>query len=156
MNFPINVNSIRLPESVGGVQLPQGLNNLDLNNLNLNDLNLNELREQLPEELAGIRLDGTASAPRELDGIRNMGPMAPRVSGMGGPSFGSLLSSAIKSVDESMKTADQSGQDFLAGKTDNVHDVMINMQRAQLSFQMLVEIRNKAVEAYQELSRMQI
>ena len=77
MNFPINVNSIRLPESVGGVQLPQGLNNLDLNNLNLNDLNLNELREQLPEELAGIRLDGTASAPRELDGIRNMGPMAP-------------------------------------------------------------------------------
>lgn len=73
-----------------------------------------------------------------------------------GDSFADMLTKAVNSVDESMKGAEQSMQDFVAGKTDNVHDVMINMQRAQLSFQMMVEVRNKAIEAYQELSRMQI
>jgi len=71
-------------------------------------------------------------------------------------SFADMLSNAVGSVDQTMKTSEQSIQDFATGKTDNVHEVMINMQRAQLSFQMMVEIRNKAIETYQEISRMQI
>lgn len=71
-------------------------------------------------------------------------------------SFGDMLTDAIQSVDDSMKTSEASVQDFVAGKTDNIHDVMITMQQAQLSFQMMVEVRNKMVETYQELSRMQI
>ncbi|SHG15118.1 flagellar hook-basal body complex protein FliE [Fodinibius roseus] len=71
-------------------------------------------------------------------------------------SFADALSNAINSVDETMKTSDQQVQDFIAGESDNVHDVMISMQRAQMSFEMMVEIRNKAVETYQEISRMQI
>ena len=71
-------------------------------------------------------------------------------------SFSDMLSRAVNSVDETMKTSEQSIQDFAAGKTENVHEVMINMQRAQLSFQMMVEMRNKAIETYQEISRMLI
>lgn len=71
-------------------------------------------------------------------------------------SFADVLSNAINSVDETMKTSNQQVQAFIAGETDNVHDVMISMQRAQISFEMMVEIRNKAVETYQEISRMQI
>ncbi|MDI6401987.1 flagellar hook-basal body complex protein FliE [Balneolaceae bacterium ANBcel3] len=71
-------------------------------------------------------------------------------------SFSDMLSRAIGSVDQAMKTSEQGIQDFAAGRTENVHDVMINMQKAQLSFQLMVEIRNKAIEAYQEISRMQI
>ena len=71
-------------------------------------------------------------------------------------SFADMLTRAVGSVDQTMKTSEQSMQDFAAGKTENVHEVMINMQRAQLSFQMMVEIRNKAIETYQEISRMQI
>lgn len=70
--------------------------------------------------------------------------------------FADMLTNAINGVDETMKTSEQSMQDFVAGKTDNVHDVMINMQRAQLSFQMMVEVRNKVIDTYQEISRMQI
>lgn len=76
--------------------------------------------------------------------------------GEGKETFSDLLSRAINGVDETMKESDQNIQDFVAGKTDNVHDVMISMQRAQTSFQMMVEVRNKAVEAYNEISRMQI
>jgi flagellar hook-basal body complex protein FliE len=71
-------------------------------------------------------------------------------------SFGDMLIRAVNSVDQTMKESDQNVQDFIAGKTDNVHDVMISMQRAQISFQLMVEIRNKAIETYHEISRMQI
>ncbi len=71
-------------------------------------------------------------------------------------SFADMLTRAVGSVDQTMKTSEQSIQDFAAGKTENVHEVMINMQRAQLSFQLMVEMRNKAIETYQEISRMQI
>ena len=71
-------------------------------------------------------------------------------------SFADMLTDAISGVDESMKNSEKNMQDYVAGKTDNVADVMISMQRAQLSFQMMVEIRNKAIDTYNEISRMQI
>lgn len=73
-----------------------------------------------------------------------------------GDSFAEMLGGAIQSVDETMKESDQVTADFVAGKTENVHDVMIAMQRSQVSFQMMVEIRNKVLDAYHEISRMQI
>jgi flagellar hook-basal body complex protein FliE len=71
-------------------------------------------------------------------------------------SFADMLTRAINGVDETMKTSDQNVQNYVSGKTDNVHEVMISMQRAQLSFQLMVEVRNKAIETYNEISRMQI
>lgn len=71
-------------------------------------------------------------------------------------SFADELSKAIGSVDDAMKASEQTTEDFIAGRTENVHEVMISMQKAQLSFQMMVEVRNKAIEAYNEISRMQI
>mgnify|MGYP001230184080 CR=1 FL=1 len=73
-----------------------------------------------------------------------------------GNSFGNMLSDAIQGVDDQMKSSATAVQDLVMGKTDNVHDVMIEMQKAQLSFQMMVEVRNKVIETYQEISRMQI
>ncbi|MEX2601691.1 MAG: flagellar hook-basal body complex protein FliE [Balneolaceae bacterium] len=74
----------------------------------------------------------------------------------GGESFSELVSRAVNGVDETMKESEQTTQDFVAGKTENVHDVMISMQRAQMSFQMMVEVRNKVIDTYHEISRMQI
>lgn len=71
-------------------------------------------------------------------------------------SFSEVLSEAINGVDQTMKVSDAKVQQFVAGETDNVHEVMISMQRAKLSFDLMVEIRNKVVETYQEVSRMQI
>lgn len=71
-------------------------------------------------------------------------------------SFADMLGKAVNGVDQNMKASEASIQDFVSGKTDNVHEVMISMQQAQLSFQMMTEIRNKAIETYQEISRMQI
>lgn len=99
-----------------------------------------------PEELRGLGgiEGGTGMGVRQLRHISS------------GESFADMLGKAVGSVDQTMKESDRQIEDFIAGKTDNVHDVMISMQRAQLSFQMMVEIRNKAIEAYHEISRMQI
>lgn len=98
-----------------------------------------------PEELQGI--GSNEAAGLETRQLRHINTT---------DSFADMLNRAVGSVDQTMKESDQQIQDFIAGKTDNVHDVMISMQRAQLSFQMMVEIRNKAIEAYHEISRMQI
>ena len=100
--------------------------------------------------------------PIELNGIRplqesNISPERPiKEATPSGESFSDMLTNAVGGVDETMKESEQAIQNFIAGETDNVHDVMISMQKAQLSFQMMVEVRNKAIETYNEISRMQI
>ncbi len=95
--------------------------------------------------------------PIQLNGIR---PLQETLSwtqkAPSGDSFSDMLTKAVGGVDETMKDSEQKIQSFIAGETENVHDVMISMQRAQLSFQMMVEVRNKAIETYNEISRMQI
>jgi len=100
--------------------------------------------------------------PIELNGIRplqeiNTSPERPvQEATPSGESFADMLTNAVGGVDQTMKESEQAIQSFIAGETDNVHDVMISMQKAQLSFQMMVEVRNKAIETYNEISRMQI
>lgn len=98
-------------------------------------------------------VNGIQLIPKDLE----LSPKHYKIEIEGGKeSFADMLTNAINGVDQNMKTSESSIQNFVAGNTDNVHDVMINMQRAQLSFQMMVEVRNKAIETYNEISRMQI
>ncbi len=76
--------------------------------------------------------------------------------GSGKKTFADMVQDAVNSVDEAQKTADQNVENIVMGKSDNIHEAMISMQKARLSFQLMMEIRNKALETYQELSRMQI
>lgn len=71
-------------------------------------------------------------------------------------SFADMVKDAVQSVDQMQKVTDQNVEAVLAGKAENIHEVMIAMEKSQLSFQLMVEVRNRVVETYQELSRMQI
>ena len=70
--------------------------------------------------------------------------------------FEKKLAEALDKVNEKQLKAEQATQDFLAGKVDDIHQVLILAQEAKLSLQLAVEVRNKVLEAYQEISRMQI
>ncbi len=94
--------------------------------------------------------------PLELDFGRQRAERSAGVASGEEISFSEMLSRAVERVDQTMKASDQSIEAFIAGETDSVHEVMISMQRAQVSFQLMVEIRNKAIETWYELSRMQI
>jgi flagellar hook-basal body complex protein FliE len=70
-------------------------------------------------------------------------------------SFGSALTSAIQSVDAQQQHATAAIQDFLGGKGE-LHNVALATQRAEMAFDLGLQIRNKVVSAYQEIMKMQL
>ena len=71
-------------------------------------------------------------------------------------SFKDTLENAIDQVDQAQKTSDEQIRAFVAGEQENVHEVMLSMKEANLSFDLMVEVRNRVLEGYQELMRMQV
>lgn len=71
-------------------------------------------------------------------------------------SFSKILESAINKINDYQKIADNSVVSFIKGNENEIHNVMIAMEEAKLTMQAAIEIRNKLVESYQELSRVQI
>lgn len=73
-----------------------------------------------------------------------------------GESFKKMLNSTIAQVDQAQHDGDQAIMDLHSGKSQNLHDVMIAVEEADLSIRMIVQMRNKALEAYKEIMRIQI
>lgn len=72
-----------------------------------------------------------------------------------GTSFGDSLAGLLASVDESAGAANDAVANMLQGKGD-VHEAMIALQRAETTLQITVQVRNKLVQAYQDMMRMPI
>jgi flagellar hook-basal body complex protein FliE len=73
-----------------------------------------------------------------------------------GTGFGEILKDAISTVNELQKQSDQEIQKLMTGESQDLHTTVIAMQKADLSFQMMMQVRNKIVQAYQEIMRMQV
>jgi flagellar hook-basal body complex protein FliE len=69
--------------------------------------------------------------------------------------FVETLRGAMDQVSELQNTADGKVSELLQGNGMDVHSAMIAVQKADLSFQLMMQVRNKIVQAYQEISRMQ-
>ena len=74
----------------------------------------------------------------------------------GGVSFGEMLNQSIEKVDGLQKAADGAIQDLVTGQNKDLHNTMIAMEKADISFRLMMQVRNKIVEAYQEISRMAV
>lgn len=74
----------------------------------------------------------------------------------GGRSFGTVLEEAIAEVDALQKQAEQAALRLASGADIDLHQVSIAGARADLALQLTIAIRNKLVEAYQEIMRMQV
>lgn len=73
-----------------------------------------------------------------------------------GSDFGQFLTDALNQVDALQKNADAASVGLATGQIQDLHTVMIALQKASLSLSMTVEVRNKALDAYQEIMRMQM
>jgi flagellar hook-basal body complex protein FliE len=71
-------------------------------------------------------------------------------------SFADTLKDAIGSVNELQKTSDKAMQNLATGRTDNVADVMIAAEKADIALRLMVQVRNKIIDAYQEVMKMQV
>lgn len=70
--------------------------------------------------------------------------------------FKKLLVDALEKVNQDQLNAEKMDQQFMLGEIDNIHDVMIASQKAEVSLTFAVEVRNKIVEAYKEIMRIQM
>ena len=73
-----------------------------------------------------------------------------------GTSFSNVLSDAIIKVNDSEVNANNKIESLIKGEDVEMHEVMLAMQESVLSLQALIEVRNKTVEAYQEISKLQL
>lgn len=72
----------------------------------------------------------------------------------GGANFNDMFTGFLKDVNEMQLKADQSIQKMVSGEVKDVHQVMLAVGEAKVAFNLLLEIRNKTMEAYQEVMRM--
>jgi len=90
-------------------------------------------------------------APTPLDQPGQITPGQPS-----GDSFGSVLGKMISDVNAKQNVANAAVDGLQSGQNVPLHQAVIAMEEANVSFQLMVEVRNKLLDAYQELMRMQI
>jgi flagellar hook-basal body complex protein FliE len=70
--------------------------------------------------------------------------------------FQEMFSKALNEVNNAQKESDKLTNKLITGEEQDIHQVMIASQKASLSLQLTTQVRNKVVEAYQEVMRMQV
>lgn len=101
--------------------------------------------ETLPMRLPGAGAVAPVGTPREIT------PGQPA-----SESFGSLLGRLVGDVNSKQNAAASAMQALQTGGDVSLHQAVIAMEEASVSFQLMVEVRNKLLESYQEIMRMQI
>lgn len=93
------------------------------------------------------------TASSSIGSIRDVSSAATEVGTSG---FADKMTGAMQSVSNSITEADAAVQDVAAGGDTPIHEMMVAQTKAQLSTELMVQMRNKAVESYQEIMRMQV
>ena len=74
----------------------------------------------------------------------------------GASSFSEILKNSVLEVDSSQKNADLAVAEMVAGDKKNVHETMISLEKAEIQFRLMMKVRNKILDAYKEVMRMNI
>jgi flagellar hook-basal body complex protein FliE len=98
------------------------------------------------EAITGVSSLSSMTLPQDALTAQPSQPLTP---------FSSVLNE-VSELSAQMAVNEQAVQQLSLGGTDNLHQVMMNMESARLQFDLLLQVRNKVLEAYQELMRMQI
>lgn len=98
-----------------------------------------------PDQLSGLFPEDMVSPP----------PVRAQGAGAVGD-FGALVSQGLAQVNEKLMTSQADLQALAVGDVQNVHQTMIRLEEARLSFQLMVQVRGRLLEAYQDIMKMQI
>lgn len=70
--------------------------------------------------------------------------------------FGEVVSNFLRETNDHQQNIGVEVQRLVSGESENVHDVVLSVAKADLSFRMVMEIRNQLISSYQEIMRMQV
>lgn len=91
----------------------------------------------------------------ELSGTRNHNSVN-KLLKEANTSFSDTLNQAVRDVNTLQGEAGEAVQRMVSGEETDIHNVMIAVEKAKTSFELLMEVRNKTIEAYREIMRMQV
>jgi flagellar hook-basal body complex protein FliE len=74
----------------------------------------------------------------------------------GGGAFGGLIERLLENAGSQQLQANQAVRDLALGKSDSLHNVMLEVAKADLAFRLVLEIRNRLTDAYQQIMQMQV
>mgnify|MGYP000352496320 FL=1 len=105
-----------------------------------------------------MSINGMGNDSMGISGVGKNAFKMPETSSSSAPgeSFATTLNEAIGQVNQLHQVADQKTQALTTGKTDNVADVMLASEKADIALRVMVQVRNKIIDAYQEIMRMQV
>ncbi len=83
-------------------------------------------------------------------------PGAPAAPASRAGSFGTVLKDSLAQVNQLQQQADGAIKELATGGTATLHDTMLAIEKAELSFRLMMQVRNKIIDAYQEVLRMQV
>ena len=93
----------------------------------------------------------------QLEALKPISGVEPQKPGAaGGPSFGTVLKDAISDINKLQNDADQAIARVQLEDAGSIHEAMIALEKAGISFQVMMQVRNKILDAYQEVMRMQV
>jgi flagellar hook-basal body complex protein FliE len=77
-------------------------------------------------------------------------------SGQSAADFSSWLTQQVDDLNTKLMQADTQVRQLAVGETSNIHQVMISLEKARMSLELVVQVRNKVLEAYQNMMQMQV
>lgn len=102
------------------------------------------------------------SALADPQALATLQPVAPGAmpAAAGAPAgidrFGSLVSQGIEQVNGGLVAAQVDMQQLATGNSTDLHRIMIHLEQSQLSFQLMMQVRNRLLDAYQDVMKMQV
>ena len=99
----------------------------------MSDIKIDDIRRQLEDISVKSQLTPPSEKPTE--------------------NFSSFLKDAINDVNQDQLKAEQSIQNYMSGKETNLHDTLLSLEKADLSFRMMMQVRQKLMEAYTQIMR---
>lgn len=122
---------------------------------NLNVENLNRIVQTGDiESLMGGSSIGAPSEARVAKEMQAQGMEAP--SAGKGETFSDVLRHSVEQVNQDQVQANQAIHELVAGRSKNIHETMLAVERADTSLKLMMQVRNKVLDAYREIMKMQV
>lgn len=122
-------------------------------NLNVENLS-NIVQSGNTEQLFGNGAASEFRVAREME-AQGMEPAA-ESAGSSGHSFVEMLKDSVNKVNEMQAQSDTAIGELVAGRSKNIHETMLAIERADSSLKLAMQVRNKVLDAYREIMRMQV
>ena len=96
-----------------------------------------------------------------IDAITGLAPLTPmntlvEQASVGNNDFSAWMGKELAALNSQLQSADAMVQQLASGKSINLHEVMMSLEKTKLSFELAVQVRNKLLEGYHEVMRMQV